>query len=206
MEQRAFFFDSTRCSGCKTCEFACKDAYDLDVGVAYRRVYECSGGKTVRDASGCYVSTCFGYYVSVACNHCSDPICVTVCPTEAMHKNGETGLVDVDKKRCIGCGYCHLSCPYHAPKVDRDKGHSVKCNGCAERVEAGGDPVCVEACPSRALAFGSVEEMALLGERANIAPLPDPSATVPNLFITASRDALPAGSREVVVSNPLEVR
>lgn len=205
MGQRAFFFDSTRCSGCKTCEFACKDKHDLGVGATYRRVYECGGGETTKDDVGCYTSTYFGYYVSIACNHCSDPVCVKVCPTEAMHKDESTGLVDVDKKRCIGCGYCHLSCPYNAPKVDRGKGHSVKCNGCAERVALGEQPVCVEACPSRALAFGLVEEMSDRGERAHIAPLPDPAATVPNLFIKASRDAPPSGSREVMIANPLEV-
>ena len=46
---------------------------------------------------------------------------------------------------CIGCGYCALSCPYRAPKVDRDAGRSVKCDGCTRRVAEGGAPVCVEA-------------------------------------------------------------
>ena len=55
-----------------------------------------------------------------------------VCPTGAMGKN-ELGLVSVDEHRCIGCGYCALSCPYHAPKVDRTVGHSVKCDGCSQR-------------------------------------------------------------------------
>ena len=68
---------------------------------------------------------------------------------------------------------------------------------------AGEKPVCVEACPARALDFGTAEEMAKLGERANIAPLPDASETTPNLFIKASADAQPAGTVEV--ANPLEV-
>ena len=70
MSQQAFFFDGTRCSGCKTCMFACKDAYDLDVGTAYRRVLEYTGGDTVRNGDGTFGSTCFSYNVSVACNHC----------------------------------------------------------------------------------------------------------------------------------------
>ena len=76
MSQQAFFFDGTRCSGCKTCMFACKDAYDLDVGTAYRRVFEYTGGDTVRNGDGTFGSTCFSYNVSVACNHCDDPVCV----------------------------------------------------------------------------------------------------------------------------------
>src|SRR5699024_5099623 len=106
---------------------------------------------------------------------------------------------------CVGCGYCHMACPYNAPKVDRSKGHSVKCDGCAERVAAGEKPVCVEACPARALDFGTVEEMSKLGERGNIAPLPEPSYTNPNLYIKPSADALPAGHEDGKVVNPLEV-
>ena len=74
MSQQAFFFDGTRCSGCKTCMFACKDAYDLDVGTAYRRVFEYTGGDTVRNGDGTFGSTCFSYNVSVACNHFDDPV------------------------------------------------------------------------------------------------------------------------------------
>ena len=166
-------------------------------------MYEYTGGDTVRADDGTFSSTCFSYNVTVACNHCDDPVCVRVCPTEAMHKDDETGLVSVNERRCIGCGYCHLSCPYSAPRVDRDKGHSVKCDGCAPRVAAGEKPVCVEACPARALDFGTAEEMAKLGERGNIAPLPDPSETSPNIYIKASADAQPVGAAEIV--NPLEV-
>ncbi|WP_080801938.1 4Fe-4S dicluster domain-containing protein [Arabiibacter massiliensis] len=206
MAQQAFFFDMTRCSGCKTCELACKDAYDLKVGTTYRRVYEYAGGETTKDAQGCCTSTCFGYYVALSCCHCDDPACVKVCPTEAMHKEPGTGLVRVDARMCIGCGYCHLSCPYDAPKVDREKGHSVKCDGCADRVAAGGAPVCVEACPARALAFGPADEMAKRGERANVAPLPEAAVTVPNLFVRPCADARAAGSKDGRIENPLEVQ
>lgn len=205
MTQYAFYFDGSRCTGCKTCEFACKDYYDLDANVQYRKVYECSGGKTEKDADGYITTSCFAYYVSMSCNHCDDPACTKVCPTTAMHKDPETGLVSVNADKCIGCGYCHMACPYNAPKVDREKGHSVKCNGCADRVAAGEQPICVRACPARALEFGPVDKMAKLGERANIAPLPAPSYTNPNLYIKACADALPVGGEDGKVVNPLEV-
>ena len=205
MTRYAFHFDGTRCTGCKTCEMACKDFKDLSVGTAVRKVYEVTLGTTERDANGCITSSCVSYPLSMSCNHCDDPACTKVCPTTAMHKDPETGLVSVDVDKCIGCGYCHMACPYNAPKVDREKGHSVKCDGCAERVAAGEKPVCVEACPARALDFGTIEEMAKLGERGNIAPLPEPTYTKPNLYIKASADALPAGDENGKVVNPLEV-
>lgn len=205
MTQHAFYFDGTRCTGCKTCEMACKDYKDLDVGIAFRKVYEVTLGETVADENGCFTTSCVSYALSMACNHCDEPACVEVCPTGAMHKDAEGGLVSVDDDKCIGCGYCHMACPYNAPKVDRAKGHSVKCDGCAERVAAGAKPVCVEACPARALDFGSADEMARKGERGNIAPLPEPAYTGPNLYVNPSADAKPAGDVDAKVANPLEV-
>lgn len=205
MTQYAFYFDGTRCTGCKTCEMACKDYKDLDLGIAFRKVYEVTFGETTADADGCFTTSCVSYPLSMSCNHCDNPACTKVCPTGAMHKDNETGLVSVDDAKCIGCGYCHMACPYNAPKVDRAKGHSVKCDGCAERVAAGEMPVCMEACPARALAFGPVEEMSKLGELANIAPLPEPSYTNPNFFIKPSADARPSSDMSAKVVNPLEV-
>ncbi|MCD8317216.1 MAG: 4Fe-4S binding protein, partial [Eggerthellaceae bacterium] len=130
-----------------------------------------------------------------------------VCPTGAMNKDAETGLVSVDETKCIGCGYCHMSCPYNAPKVDREKGHSVKCNGCLERVREGEQPICVRACPARALEFGPVDEIAKLdGELARVYPLPEPAYTNPNFYIKPCDDARYAGDTETHVANPNEVK
>lgn len=205
MTQYAFFFDSKRCTGCKTCELACKDYKNLDSTVAYRKVYDYEGGDWTQNSDGTCTTTAFVYHVSMSCNHCDDPACAKVCPTGAMHKDAETGLVSVDEGKCMGCGYCHMACPYNAPKVDRTVGHSVKCNGCAERVAEGKEPICVGACPLRALEFGTAEEMANLGNRAAIAPLPAPSYTNPNLYVLENDDAVAAGANTGVVANTLEV-
>ncbi|MCR5583400.1 MAG: dimethylsulfoxide reductase subunit B [Eggerthellaceae bacterium] len=205
MTQYAFYLDTTRCTGCKTCEMACKDYRDLSSEVAYRKVYDYEGGNWEDAGDGTYTTTAFMYHISMSCNHCDNPACTQVCPTGAMHKDPETGLVSVDETKCIGCGYCHMACPYNAPKVDRSVGHSVKCDGCKDRVVEGKNPICVDACPLRALEFGTVEEMAKLGERGNIAPLPASSYTNPNLYIKPTDDARPAESGEGMVMNPLEV-
>ena len=98
-----------------------------------------------------------------------------------------------------------MACPYNAPRVDREKGHSVKCDGCAERVAEGKMPICVEACPMHALEFGDVDEMKKKGEQADFAPLPEKKYTSPNLYATASKHAVPSGSEKGKVMNPLEV-
>lgn len=206
MGQYSFYFDGTRCTGCKTCAMACKDYKDLRVGFAYRKVYEITQGETVRDEQGVVTTDCVSYTVSLACNHCQNPVCVEVCPTGAMHKDSATGIVSVNTTMCIGCGYCFMSCPYNAPKVDREKGHSVKCDGCMERIAQDRKPVCVEACPARALDFAPYDQVASLGEQAAIAPLPDPSHTNPNLLIRASKDAIPFDEFDQGIVNPLEVQ
>lgn len=205
MTQYAFAFDSTRCTGCKTCELACKDYKNLNQNVAFRKIYDVEGGDWKQNEDGSCTTSAFVYHVSMSCNHCSNPACVHVCPTGAMHKDAETGLVSVDANKCIGCGYCHMACPYNAPKVDREVGHSVKCDGCQDRVREGKRPICVEACPLRALSFGPVEDMEKLGDLADIAPLPEPGYTNPNFFIKSTDDAVKSGEMTAEVKNPLEV-
>lgn len=185
--QYGFHFNGQRCTGCKTCMLACKDFHDLGYDVAFRQVYEYGGGTWEKDAEGALSQDCFTYYVSVACNHCAKPVCVKVCPTGAMHKD-DRGIVTVDGQRCIGCGYFALSCPYRAPKVDREAGHSAKCDLCADRLDAGKSPICVEACPLRALDFGEVGDLrARYGTVADLAPLPSASVTSPHVVITLPR-------------------
>lgn len=203
MAQYGFHFNAQRCTGCKTCMLACKDFHDLPSAISFRQVYEYGGGAWSQNDRGLWTQDCFAYYLSVSCNHCSDPACTKVCPTGAMHK-GEGGLVSVDRKKCIGCGYCALSCPYRAPKVDRSQGLSVKCDGCASRVLAGEKPVCVEACPLRALDFGEVSDLrGAFGDAADLAPLPPSDATQPNLAITLPRHA--ARAAEGSIENAREI-
>lgn len=199
---RGFFFDNTRCTGCRTCVMACKDYKDLGVDLAFRRVIDYEGGSWHENSPGVYTSDAFVYHISLACNHCNDPVCTQVCPTGAMHKD-ELGLVWPDTTKCIGCGYCTMACPYHAPHIDQQLKRSSKCDGCRDRVAAEKLPICVEACPVRALDFGETGE---LTERhpntvRSILPLPEESATSPNLFILPSPATEVAGERDGRIVN-----
>lgn len=193
-EQLGFYFDQSRCTGCKACQVACKDKHNLPVGVTWRRVAEYTGGTWREDANDrTFTHDVFTYYTSISCNHCDDPICVTACPTTAMHR-ADNGVVTIDPDVCIGCKYCAMACPYSAPQFDGEKGVMTKCDFCSDRIAEGGTPACVEACPSRALGFGEVQDLReQYGEQAGIEPLPDPSVTRPNLVIHAHPRARASG-------------
>lgn len=81
-----FYFDSTRCTGCRTCEMACKDYHDLSTEAAFRRVFDYEGGEFVENADGTVTATTYAYHLSEACNHCESPKCFAACPTGAIEK------------------------------------------------------------------------------------------------------------------------
>lgn len=110
------------------------------------------------------------------CNHCDDPPCTQVCPTEATWKRETDGIVMMDWHRCIGCRYCVVACPYGSrsfnfrdprPYIEeinpnyptRMRGVVEKCTFCEERLAAGQEPACVEAVKdSGMLVFGDLED------------------------------------------------
>lgn len=181
MAQKGFYFDMTVCIGCKTCQIACKDKNDLPIGVLYRQVFTVEGGKYPKP---------WMYYLSIACNHCEDPRCVQNCPTGAMQKRAEDGLVVVDQEACIGCRYCIWSCPYAGPQFVEEKGVVGKCDGCVDLTSRGMMPVCVDACLMRALEFGDLAELKQRHPDATeVASLPNPALTSPCLLITPKPEA-----------------
>ena len=97
-----------------------------------------------------------------------------------------------------------MACPYDAPTVSKEIGHSAKCNGCAERISAGMQPICVESCSGRALFFAPIDELPSSEERANVAPLPAADFTKPNLYLKKCANMQQAGA-SVTISNILEV-
>lgn len=205
--QYGFYFDNGRCTGCKTCMLACKDYKNLDTTMSFRHVYDYEGGTWTQNENGSWSQDAFVYHVSMACNHCGNPVCVHVCPTGAMHKEEEYGLVVVDTHVCVGCGYCELSCPYGAPKVGAKLKQSAKCDGCIDRVRAGEQPICVRSCPMRALEFGEMGELRRRPGTVNaIAPMADPSYTSPNMAILPSPAAREPDDEIGFVANEKEIK
>lgn len=179
-KQHGFYFNADNCIACHACESACSEKNDVPSHLAFRSVGFIEGG------------TYPAYQrlnISMACNHCDDPVCLTGCPTRAYTKFAEYGAVLQDPDICFGCGYCTWVCPYNAPQLDPVKGEVSKCNMCVDRLEVGLKPACVSACLGNALDFGVIEDIPENRSQAktSIPGFPDTSITQPNIRFQQTR-------------------
>ena len=206
MAQYGFSFDSSKCTGCKTCQVACKETYRLPIDNLFRRVYTYGGGSWELNDRGSYVpKDVFQYHISIACNHCADPACVANCPTGAMQKDPETGIVTSDHDTCIGCQTCAGVCPYGAPSLDKDAGYIIKCDMCWQELTLDRKPVCVAGCPMRALDWGEYGDLVAKYGEGTIAiePLPE-NSTNPCTIINPHPKAQATGAGTGTVLNLAE--
>ncbi len=143
-EQYRFHFDVTKCIGCKCCVVACNEQNGNPAAINWRRVGEIEGGL--------YPNT-QRHYLSMGCNHCIEPSCLTGCPVDAYTKNAATGVVEHRADTCIGCQYCTWNCSYGVPQYNAERGVVGKCDLCHNRLSDGMAPACVQACPEDAIAI-----------------------------------------------------
>ncbi len=102
MPRYAMVIDRQRCVGCGACSIACRNENNLSEGVYWSH--------KITETSGVFPNVRF-HYLPTLCNHCTDAPCVRGCPTRAMHK-AENGITMHAPKKCIGCRYCMINCPY----------------------------------------------------------------------------------------------
>lgn len=173
-KQHGFYFNADNCIGCHACESACAEKNDTPAHLAFRSVGYVEGGSYPAYSR---------MNISMACNHCDDPVCLKGCPTLAYTKFAEYGAVLQDPDICFGCGYCTWVCPYNAPQLDPVAGHVSKCNMCVDRLEVGLKPSCVAACLGNALDFGVIETKPENRIQTNVTlpGFPDPNITHPNI-------------------------
>jgi len=173
-KQHGFYFTADNCISCHACESACSEKNDLEPHQAFRAVGYVEGGTYPEYTR---------LNISMACNHCDDPVCLKGCPTRAYTKFAEYGAVLQDSDICFGCGYCTWVCPYNAPQLDHSKGHVSKCNMCVDRLEIGLKPACVSACLAGALDFGIMETTPANrdGLETSIPGFPSTDITHPNI-------------------------
>ena len=194
-KQHGFYFNADNCIACHACEAACSEKNDNPAHIAFRSVGFVEGG------------TYPAYQrinISMACNHCDDPVCLKGCPTRAYTKFAEYGAVLQDPDICFGCGYCTWVCPYNAPQLDPVKGQVTKCNMCVDRLEVGLKPACVTACLGNALDFGVIENIPENRSQAKteIPGFPRTDITHPNIRFQQTRT--PQRDMHRVDSNPVK--
>src|SRR5688572_15485725 len=112
-EQYRFHFDMGTCIGCKCCVVACNEQNGNPASINWRRVAEIEGGWYPQTARS---------YLSMGCNHCLEPTCMTGCPVDAYTKDPTTGIVLHSADTCIGCQYCTWNCSYGVPQFNPERG------------------------------------------------------------------------------------
>jgi len=148
--QMGFIHHNVDCIGCRACEMACKDKNGLAPGPRFRRVQYVEGGT---------YPEVFAFKINMSCNHCAEPACLPACPTGAIFKRQDNGVVDIDSTLCIGCRKCEAACPFGAPQFDPTDNLVKKCNMCIDELEAGRKPYCVAACMMRVLDVGPIDQI-----------------------------------------------
>jgi nitrate reductase beta subunit len=89
------------------------------------------------------------FYLPRICNHCLNAACVAACPSGAIYKRGEDGIVLVSQEKCSGWRMCVSACPYKKVYYNWATGKSEKCILCYPRLEAGEAPACFHTCVGR---------------------------------------------------------
>ena len=180
-EQYRFHFDMGTCIGCKCCVVACNEQNGNPAAINWRRVGEIQGGWYPKATQS---------YLSMGCNHCLEPTCLSGCPVDAYTKDSVTGLVRHSADACIGCQYCTWNCSYGVPQYNPERGVVGKCDMCHGRLEMGQAPACVNACPEGAIA---IEIVTVADWRAQVAAFaPPPGTPVADGSLSTTRITLPA--------------
>lgn len=168
LEGVAKLIDVSRCIGCKACQAACTQWNGLEPPIEENvGVYD-NPHDLLPD-----VFTLMRYTEWVnpemqnlewlirkdGCMHCAEPGCLAACPSPGAIVQYSNGVVDFVHDKCIGCGYCIKGCPFDIPRVSKIDHKAYKCTLCSDRIAVGQGPACAKACPTKAIVFGTKEEM-----------------------------------------------
>ena len=132
--QKSLHIIAERCTGCLQCEMACSFEADGVFNPSRSRIKVFPLHEE-------------GRFVPYTCTQCAEAWCMAVCPVDAIKIDAKTGAKIVNDNACVGCKVCTIACPFGTINYNPDSGKVLKCDLC------GGDPACVEICPTTALSF-----------------------------------------------------
>ena len=139
---KVLMLDPLKCTGCRSCEYACSFQH---IGVFNPLNSRIKVSTFLEDLT----------FIPTLCLQCEKAYCEEVCPTTALRKNSETGVVEFNKDKCIGCKQCIMACPWGSIGLNSSAKEIIKCDNCE------GDPACVKVCFAKALTFEEVEDVVL---------------------------------------------
>jgi Fe-S-cluster-containing dehydrogenase component len=201
-----FLVDTRKCVGCGLCVKACKleneVPYDPPVSRTWvERYVLMKNGQShidspnagrdgftdskIRENEIPADQIAKGFFVPKLCNQCKKPACVQVCPVGATYQTLD-GVVLVDRKWCIGCGYCIMACPYGMRFFHPVHKVAEKCTFCYHRITKGMKTACVQNCPFEARQIGNLKDpndpvtKMIMNER--VAVLKDEYGTKPQVY------------------------
>lgn len=142
MEEKALVFDPFLCTGCMRCMTTCSTYNNGATSLARARIQIArhEGHAITRmDEEDDLI------FEALHCQQCDKPYCMYFCPARAISRNKETGAMEVNYDKCIGCRMCMAGCPFGAMRYDTIRKRVFKCELCE------GDPQCAKLCPTGAL-------------------------------------------------------
>ena len=175
-EPMGFYTDTTVCIGCKACEVACKEWNQLPAanggllemsGDSYDNTRQLNGThwrhvKFIEQFSETRVDGRW-LMMSDVCKHCVQAACLEVCPTGAIIRT-EFDTVVIQSDACNGCRLCIAACPFGVIGINEAANTAQKCTLCYDRLQAGMEPACSQACPTDSIRFGTIRELKQLAE------------------------------------------
>jgi formate dehydrogenase iron-sulfur subunit len=144
--------DITKCIGCEKCVQACQKENNCNPELPEHKA---KPEELFSTRWTSIITQPQQHFIRRQCRHCVDPACVNVCPVGAMIKS-HSGAVLYNKKKCIGCRYCMMACPYGIPRSEwESRAPGIKkCTLCHHRITKNQQPACTEICPENATIFG----------------------------------------------------
>ncbi|MBU9712345.1 4Fe-4S dicluster domain-containing protein [Evansella tamaricis] len=169
MKQFGFLFDLDRCTGCNACVISCLNE-------------NCQSSRSLRRV----ILANNKFFLSISCNHCSQPECLQICPKIAFKKR-DNGVVELNHNRCDGCGLCVTVCPYGAIQVNSLTGIVEKCNMCNIESLESNLPPCIQACQTSALQLSNLYSEIHENVVTDLEGFPNPHITKPSLRIVSRK-------------------